>query len=283
MPDLFDLFSRWWKQIISFVVISVVLAAIIVFLVPRQYLGETTALPAPAYSTDKTAVFSQNLQELYSALGSPDDVDRMVGTGRLDTVYNAVAEKLNLAEHYKINKEARTSTQKAALILKRRTSVIKTDYGELKVKVWDHNRDFAAAMANSIMEKLQQIHQDLETVNNSAMLSKIKEEYAARKKDYTELVDSMQHSNNSAVADLLNIQKNSLIQQILEYEKLLNQYTLMVNARPQALIIIEKASPALNPDKPKPLQIVIATAFLSLFFAVVAAIILERRKIKFDQ
>ncbi|MFI5186123.1 MAG: hypothetical protein ACHQF0_05330, partial [Chitinophagales bacterium] len=249
MPDLFDIFLRWWKQIFSLVVIATVVAIIIVFLIAEKYLGTATALPAPTYATDKTGVFSQNLQGLYSSLGSPDDLDRILGTARLDTVYIAVAGQLDLAKHYHIENDT-ASLRKAACFLKRRTKVIKNDYGELQVKVWDVDKNLASSLANAIMGKLQQVHQDVQTANNAMMLSKINDEYAEKKIDYQKLSDSLQHSNNAGVIELLNIQKTSLLQQMQEYEKLSNQYELMVDARPQALIIIERAIPALKADKP---------------------------------
>ncbi|HEV8286916.1 MAG TPA: hypothetical protein VGQ09_21550 [Chitinophagaceae bacterium] len=278
MPDLFDLFLRWWKQILSLIIATLIITIVIVFLMPKQYLATATALPASTYATDKTLVFGQNLQSVYSALGSPDDLDIILGTARLDTVFIAVAERLNLVAQYKINNNDTASIQKAAAILKKRTRVIKSDYGELKVKVWDHNRNLAADMANAIMEKLQQIHQDVQTSNNVTILSKLDNEYAEKKVDYQKLLDSLQHTNNVAVVDLLNSQKTSSLQQIQEYEKLLSQYKLMVDSKPQALIVIERAKPPLKADKPRPIQTIIAAAILSLFFALLAALVLERRR-----
>lgn len=278
MPDLFDLFLRWWKQILSLIIATLIITIVIVFLMPKQYLATATALPASTYATDKTLVFGQNLQTVYSALGSPDDLDIILGTARLDTVFIAVAERLNLVAQYKINNNDTASIQKAAAILKKRTRVIKSDYGELKVKVWDHNRNLAADMANAIMEKLQQIHQDVQTSNNVTILSKLDNEYAEKKVDYQKLLDSLQHTNNVAVVDLLNSQKTSSLQQIQEYEKLLSQYKLMVDSKPQALIVIERAKPPLKADKPRPIQTIIAAAILSLFFALLAALVLERRR-----
>src|SRR6266496_1343014 len=277
MLDLFDLFFRWWKQIFLLVIIAVIATAIIVFFIPKKYLGVTTALPAPAYAADKAGVFSQNIQELYSALGSPDDLDKVLGTAHLDTVYKAVAGQLNLAEHYNIKRD-NVSLQKAARLLKRSTRVIKTDYGELQVKVWDVDRDLAADMSNAIMEKLQQIHQDVQTANNTLMFSKINDEYAEKKAGYQKLLDSLQHTNSGAVTDLLNVQKTSVLQQMQEYEKLLSQYKLMVDARPQTLIIVERAFPALKADEPKTLQTIIAAAVLSFFFTWLSALVLEKRR-----
>lgn len=278
MPDIFDLLVRWWKQILALVMITLAVTAIILLIIPNKYLGVATALPASTYAQDKTGVFSQNMQSLYSAIGSPDDLDIIVGTAHLDTVYNFVTERLNLASHYCINKTDRKSILNAAQMLRERTRVIKSDYGELKVKVWDTHPDWAANIANAIMGKLQQIHQEVQTSNNAAMLSRISSEYNQKKVEYEKLSDSLQRTSNQAVTDLLNMRKSSLLQQMLEYEKLLDQYTLMVSAKPQALIIIERATPAVKADRPRALQIMIATAVVSLFFAVMAALVLERRR-----
>ena len=278
MPDLFDLITRWRIQIFLLVLATLIVTAAVVFLVPKRYLSVSTALPASSYATDKTSVFSQNLQSLYSALGLPDDLDKMVGTAHLDTVYRSVIAQLDLTEHFGLKKTDANAIAKAGSILQKHTRVIKSDYGELKVKVWDVDRDLAADLANSIMEKIQQIHQDIQTVNNSMMFSKINEEYLKKKIDYEKLTDSLPRAGNTSQADLLTAQRSSLLQQIGEYEKLLNQYKLMVDAKPQALLIIEKATPAVAADQPKPLQAIVAAAILSFFFGLLTALMLDRRK-----
>lgn len=277
MPDLFDLFIRWWKQILSLVITTIIITSVIVFLTPKKYLAAATALPASTYNADKAGVFSQNLQTLYSALGTADDLDMILGTAHLDTVYCAVAGELNLADYYAFGKNDTNSVRKAASILKKRTRVLKDDYGELKVKVWEGDPNHAALFANAIMEKLQQLHQDVQAINNSILLSKITEQYAQKKLDYEKLSDSLQHTNNQTASDLLNAQKSSLLLQLSEYEKLLDQYKLMVNAKPQALIVIERAAPPLKADRPRIVEVIVGAAVLSLIFALLAVLILERR------
>ncbi|HET9824817.1 MAG TPA: hypothetical protein VFP87_05755 [Chitinophagaceae bacterium] len=279
MPDIFDLLLRWWKQILSLMIITLVITSIIVLLVPKEYMGVATALPASTYAQDKSGVFSQNMQNLYSALGSPDDLDMIVGTAHLDTVYHFVAQKLSVADHYHLAKSDGKSILKAAHLLKKKTRVIKSDYGELKVKAWDTNCDWAAALSNAIMEKLQVIYQDVQTTNNATMLARIRSEYDQKKLDYQKLSDSLQHATDQSTTDLLNMQKSSLLQQMAEYEKLSDQYTLMVNAKPQMLIVVERATPPLKPDKPRSVEIIIAAAALSLFFGIMAAVVLERRRV----
>jgi len=279
MPDLFDLLGRWWKQIVALVFIAVLVALAVVFSMGKRYLGVATALPAPPYTSDKTAVFGQNLQELYSALGTPDDLDKIVGTAHLDTVYIAVAKELHLASHYGFADDGMESAQKAAYLLKRRTRVLKTDYGELQVRSWDNDKSVAASMANGIIEELQRIYQDVQTANNRIMLSRINNELDSSKTEYQRIHDTVAHIESaSATAQILASRQTSLMQRIQEYEKLSNQYKLMIEARPQSLIVVEKARPPLYADEPKPVLTIALAAILSLFFGLLAAVILERRR-----
>lgn len=272
MPDIFDLITKWWKHILAFVIVALIVTAIVVYTIPKKYLGQATALPAPTFATDKAGVFSENLQILYPGLGTSDDLDMILGTAHLDTVYTAVAADLNLADYFGIDKNDPERNKKAGSILNEKKKVIKSDYGDLKVKVWDVDRYRAAEMANAIMDRLQRIQQDVQTANNASMLEKIKEAYAAKETEIA-LGDSsiMSSSINSA-------RKNSLIEQLQQYEKLKNEYQLMVNAKPQALIVVEKASPALWADKPRPKETLLAAAILSLLFGLFAALVLERRR-----
>ena len=65
----------------------------------------------------------------------------------------------------------------------------------------------------------------------------------------------------------------------IQYEKLISEYQLMVDSKPPALIIVEKAKASSYPDRPRRLQIMTATAILSFLFSLLAVVYLERRKI----
>jgi hypothetical protein len=135
MPDIFDLLARWWKQMFAVMFLSLLAVGIITYLKPRKYLSVATAVPASSFASDKAKIFNENIEALYSTLGTPDDLDMIVGTANLDTVYIAVAEQLNLAQHYKMKEEGGAAIEKAASLLKADTKVMKSEYGELKVKV----------------------------------------------------------------------------------------------------------------------------------------------------
>ncbi|MBS1919718.1 MAG: hypothetical protein JST17_05670 [Bacteroidetes bacterium] len=271
MPDFFYLLSKWWKQILSMVLLSLLIVAIIVFMEPPKYLSVATAVPASSVASDKSRIFGENIEALYSNLGSPDDLDMIVGTGQLDTVYLAVTDQFNLYDHYKIQANKEVTRIKSAALLKKNTEIQKSGYGELKVKVWDTDKNLAPQLANSLMEKLQSIYRDLQSKNNAAILNDLKTGMI-KLKDSIGILQSA--ANSKPDTSGLSVLKT----QLQKYQQLIGEYQLMVDNKPSALLIVERARPALLPDKPERLEILIATLVLSFLFALSIALILEKRK-----
>ncbi len=259
MPDLFDIIKRWWKYMISFVIITIVLVGIIVFLKPKLYLSTATAIPASSYATDKGKVFNENIQALYSAFGDADDLDLILGTSELDTIYIAVSADNNLKEHYQISGEGPEAIRKAADCLRKKSRVVKSGYGELKVKVWDGNNNIAANLANDLLDKLAEMHRNLRSQSNESTLQ------------------SLLDGRNKILAGKDSTGAQSL-SQVFEYDKLINEYRIMVDSKPSVLVTVEKARPALYPSKPRKKQIIAASAVLAFIFSLLVALVLERRK-----
>ncbi len=273
MPDIFSLISKWWKQIFAVVVLSLLIAGAVVFIKPPQYLSVATAVPASSVAADKSRIFSQNIEALYSNLGTSDDLDVIVGTGQLDTIYLSAADQFGLAGHYKISGKKEKARLKAAKLLKKNTEIQKSGYGELKVKVWDVDKDLAPKLANALMEKLQSIHRDLQSESNIAALNDLK----AGMKKISDSIVALQSSsaNNTDVSEMLILKD-----QLQKYRQLVGEYQLMVDSKPPALLIVENARESIQPDRPKRLEVLVATLVLSFLFGLGIALILERRKIQ---
>ena len=265
MPDIFDLIKHWWKQILAVIITSLLVVGTVTYLKPKKYLSVATAVPASSFASDKSKIFNENIQALYSALGTPDDLDMIVGTAKLDTVYLAVTDQFNLFDHYKIKEKGEAARNKAASLLKKNAKVMKSEYGELKVKTWDTDKNLAPQLANAILEKLKAIHQDLQNAGNLATLQGL----MSRKEKLQQMTDSTMNSVEN---------KSQRIEQISQYEKLIGEYQLMVDSKPPVLITVEKAKAAAWPDQPKIVQLLAATAVLAFIFSLLAALVLERRK-----
>ena len=262
-------FKRWWKLIIGFTLIAVVLVGTIVFLQPRKYLSVATAIPASSYTADKASVYSENIQHLYSSLGVSDDLDRIIGTAQLDTIYLALAAKLSLATHYKLDKSSQPLI-KAAKHLKKNSEVIKSEYGELKVKVWDENSAMAATIANELLNQLSIIHGDLKNESNKIALQTL----TSFQTQLHSQIDSLNGAGTGELKDK-TLERESLIKTFHQNNELLAKYKLMVETKPPAILVVEPARASIKPNKPERLLIIAATFFLALVFSIVLSIVLD--------
>jgi hypothetical protein len=278
MPDIFLLINNRWKQMLLFVVLSVLIAGTIVMLKGRLYLSVATALPSSSFNADKSRIFNENIQSLYSDFGAPDDLDKIIGTAQLDTIYSSIGDQFNLAAHYKLPANDINTKQKAIRELKGLSKVIKSDYGELQVKVWDRDKEMAASMANAIMENLRQFHGVLQSENNNNVLKSLK--ISAERVKLA--IDSINLFLSTATmlagsVEVYSARQKVLLNQYEQYEKLIAQYDMMVTANPEVLLWVEKAKPAVRADKPKRVVTVVVTAFVSFLFALLLALVLEKR------
>jgi uncharacterized protein involved in exopolysaccharide biosynthesis len=165
---------------------------------------------------------------------------------------------------------------------------MKSEYGELKVKVWDTDKNLAPQLANAVMEKLNAIHQSLQNENNVVLLKNLKTGREKIVKEIDSLTNSLDYDSANAIlrSTIINkenirsrhIRRDMLVGQLQEYEKFIRQYQLMADGETPVLIIVEKAKAATGADRPKRIRIMIASAVLSLLFSILAALVLERRK-----
>jgi tetratricopeptide (TPR) repeat protein len=277
MPDLLIILSRWWKFIIGLTAGAVILAFIITLLLPKQYLSTTTALPANSLVADKARILNANIEALYPEIGLPDELDKLEGTAALDTLFIAVANEFKLDEHYHIH-ASYESIDKAVLKLRKNSNISRTGYGELRVKVWDVDRNIAAAMANSFMSKLQALHQHLQNENNLVVLQRLKEAYASKEKLFNNYSDSVVKTGTAQ--ELMAAQKATILEQLKQYQLAMDQYELAIKTNPPVLLSVEKARPAIWSDRPKIFQILVLTAIAAFLFSFLLAVSFESRNKK---
>ncbi len=256
---------------IGFVVLCSLIAVVACLLSPKKYLSIATALPANSALSDRARLFNQNIQYLYSELGNPDELDRIEGTALLDTLYIAAAEKNQLAAHYGIRDEH--EVYEAAAKLKKNSTINRSAYGELKIRVWDKDPKIAAHLANDLLERLQALHQQIISQGNAMILDRLKKDLALRQEQYMRTDTAASH------APLIQARKTALLERLTQQEKLIGEYELSLSTNPQVLITVERARPSLSHDRPDLLQALLLTAFSSALFFFLLVLLVERRKL----
>ena len=272
MPDLLLVFAKRWKLIVLITALATIIALIAALLSPKKYLAIATALPANGMIADKARIFNQNIEALYSEFGTVDELDKLEGTGKLDTLFIAAAEEFNLEEHYKIG-ASNESLYDAATKLKKNSRINRSGYGELKVRVWDKDKALCAQLANFLMNKIQELHQQLQNQASRSVLEKIKEAYALKRKESSQLTDSLRPLSIQSQTRMSTIRE-----QLQSYEKMIDEYQLAISTNTPVLLIVEPARPAVWADRPKIAQTVFLSFFGAFVFSFLLALFVESRK-----
>jgi uncharacterized protein involved in exopolysaccharide biosynthesis len=264
MPDVIAVMRRRWRTVVVITAMATTLAAIIAWLLPAKYLSIVTALPASSFHADRASIFNKNIQELYSSLGTTDDLDKFIGTAQLDTLYHATVNDLRLTEHYRFD-NTRNGTERAVQKLKRNSSINKSEWGELKIKVWDEDRNRAAQIANALLERLGSLHQELQNRSNQLVLQTLKDRH--RLLQQTDTAGNVKTIRSVAQAGKLQ-----------EYENLVAEYSLMVAANPPALLVVEPARPPLYADTTEKLAWVLLSFFAAFVFSVLLSFYMQGKQ-----
>lgn len=295
MPDLVTVITRRWKLILLLTLLAAVLSLLLCLFVPKKYLGVATVLTANPALSDKARLFNQNIEALYPELGSLDDLDRIEGTTKLDTVYLALAKDFSLVSHYDLSSNDSTALYQAAKRLKKNTDISRTGYGELRIKVWDKNNQLAAALANAAVQVLNDLHQQVQTENNRLVLQQLKEEYTRKQQALEKATNTVMRieqpqnptgrstANDSSFIQhelsLINPAENAayLRAQLAQYVRLISEYELSLKTTPKVLLMVERARTMPWPDKPDTMQTVLIATLATLLFSFLFALFLERR------
>ena len=273
MPDILQILSRYWKTIALITLFATAISYVLLLIQSKQYLSVATALPASSISADKARIFNNNIEQLYSNFGNTNDLDRILGTTELDTLYKTVVKEHNLVDYYKTDKSTDPALM-AASELRKNASIAKSGFGELKIKVWDEDNKKAALLANSLLRNLESIHQQLQNKSNEIVLENIKKDYETIKQQFQ--FDSLNASGDNDA--LLTIRKNTQLEQLRQYEKLMAEYNLVLRTNPNILLVVEHATPSIKTDRPKIFQTLLLVFFAAAAFSFLSILFLESRR-----
>jgi uncharacterized protein involved in exopolysaccharide biosynthesis len=239
-----DLGNKKWS-IISFTLVATLTALVVSLFLPREYVSQASLLPANSKLMDQQRLFGTQVQELYSAYGSPEDLDRLFATMRSGAVLHRVAEDLALVNHYGFSgkKNARQQAQKK---LEKNTKMIRSEYGELRLSVWDEDPAMAEKIASAIIARTQAVFDEMFNLYYDRSIGNLSRELARVKADTTNIT--------SRTADL---------------EKRIAEYEVTKLDPPAAFFVMEKPAVSTLPDKPNYL-LNLGAAFLASLFTALA-------------
>ncbi|MGE5108910.1 MAG: Wzz/FepE/Etk N-terminal domain-containing protein [Sphingobacteriales bacterium] len=272
LMDIVKVIWDWRKKILLATFLVTFIIGVAIFLVPRQYLSEAIIVAANPVQGDRSNIFRNTFEQQFYYYGGEGDNDRLYEMARIDTMKKFLIDSFKLEDHYKISKTNPGRRLAAYNELKDNMGILKTELGHIQIKVWDIDKNLAADMVNAIIAKVNSMSIDLTNQAKKTILEKLEYEQSANEAEVKALLEK---PNSDVPVEVNEAKRTSLLKQIEEKDNLINQFKTSLNDVTN-VYVLEQAYPALKVDRPKRIPVVIMALLVSLFFSVLAALLLNR-------
>jgi uncharacterized protein involved in exopolysaccharide biosynthesis len=169
----------------------------------------------------------------------------------------------------------RKNTLKA---LEKDLKIEKTEFNQLRISIYTKEAVLSANIVNSTVEILQEIEQQMWKQVYQNSLHQIERSDQDLENQYRVINDSISSTTVVFQKEMFETKRQSILEQLKQFQKSENEFKLALSTTPPSLYIIEKAFPSVSKDKPLVLPTLLVVFFTSLIFAIIAALVFERKQ-----
>lgn len=305
LVDIAQTLRRRQRLIIIVTVLAAVLGAVFSLIRKKKYEAKADIIMTNPLYTDRNNLFRANEMRFVDYFGGDDDADRVLVIAESDTVREMVAQRLNLADAYKLDMSKADDRGKLKGIFKKNYKVNRTEYKTCEIFYTDTDPDRASAVVNESIKASEEIFRGYYVHMRNKVHASINEKMTEMDSTISSLTDTLAtlrnqygiydiiapgrmnvmsgsiKSNGSSnfgkgVEQIQNIEsiKDQLVADRARYYSLLNEFS--TGNKANDLSLIQWITPATAPTDPKGLgtvMMVIACALLGFFFAALYVLI----------
>lgn len=276
MANTVQVLQKNIRFIFLFTVFAMIVAFATVMLVPQYFRSSAGIIAANPQLTDKSRLFNENIQGLYSYFGSGDDLDRIIGVADMDTTYKQLIDQFGLISYYKLDGDsAPVLRRKAVLKLKKDISFQRTEEGQLRIVCWTKDSRLSADIINAMIKIAQRKLESIWLDNYQQAFSKLNTSIVAAEQQYAALNDSITKVPSKQI--LLQKHMETLLDQLSTYRKTAASFQLMGETVPPALYVVEEAVPSAKAERPDKLNTVLISALAGFLFSIFFLLLKDRR------
>ncbi len=147
------------KFIIGFTALATVIAIVVSFLLTPLYLS--TAIVFPAASSTVSFSEQRNAKSASMDFGEEEQAEQLVQILQSSKIRDRIVKKFNLMEHYEIDPSDKNKYYKLVKTYEGYFSFTRTRFGSIKIDVLDKDPKLAATMANSIVELIDSVKNEM--------------------------------------------------------------------------------------------------------------------------
>jgi uncharacterized protein involved in exopolysaccharide biosynthesis len=147
------------KFIIYFTGVSFVVSLIVSLLITPLYLS--TAIVFPAASSTVSFSEQRNAKSASMDFGEEEQAEQLVQILQSSKIRDRIVKKFNLMEHYEIDSDDVNKYYKLSKAYEGHFTFTRTRFGSIKIDVLDRDPKLAAKMANSIVDLIDSVKNEM--------------------------------------------------------------------------------------------------------------------------
>lgn len=277
MANTVQVLQKNTRFIFFFTLLAMLIAFATVMLVPKYFRSSARIIAANPQLADKSRLFNENIQALYSYFGSGDDLDRIIGVADMDTTYKQLIDQFDLINYYELQGDSvPLLRRKAVLKLKKDISFQRTEQGQMRIICWTKDSRLSANIINSMIEIVQGKLESIWLSNYQDAVSKLNASILINEQRYASLSDSISKVK-PAQQTLLQKHMETLLEELSRYRKTAASFTLMGETAPPALYVLETAVPAAKAERPDKLNAILISGLAGFLFSILFLLLKARR------
>jgi tyrosine-protein kinase Etk/Wzc len=193
---------KWKKQILSVILLTGIgTAAISLFFLDDYYRASTVFYVASPDLFKPEQMFGTSNKDM-EYFGTDGDLDRVLTIAESNELYDFLIKTFDLYKHYDIDSTQQKAPFKVRERLQKLYDVKKTKFDAVELSVEDTNREFAARMANSAREKIDEITQRLIRNSQLSLIKAYESSFIEKEKTLLSINGTLtQLRQNSGVID----------------------------------------------------------------------------------
>jgi len=302
--SLLRLILRWRKPLLIVTLLALVGSVVVTMpaIMPPKYKSQSVILAASPLMTSSQSLF---VASGASYFGLEEDVDRLLSIAQSNDLKMFIVNKYKLFEHYDIDSaDTRYPMFTVMKELEDNYTAVKNNRGAIEITVYDTDKEQAAAMANDIVAKIDDINNDIMLDSKMKIYSIYENKIKSKESEMNALSDSIlslkeRSSRVNRLSDLrqavsatdgesramaydeerlsvLEERKKSGLRELNNTVSLAEQMKSTLNKDVSSVFVLERAVPAEKKSKPVRWIIVLASVLGAFFLSLVAAALIER-------
>ncbi|HSI91687.1 MAG TPA: hypothetical protein VK927_11255, partial [Adhaeribacter sp.] len=187
LTGLIRIINRWKYLVLGVTLMAAIISIVVAKMLPNEYKSTAIFLPLNFSSVDPDRIVAGERLEIAS---TNEDIDRMITVGESHILADYIINKYDLYTHYGIDSTRDDANRQLVLEeFMSHYSIQQNPRDAIEVSYIDQDKDFAANVANDIVNYIDTLNQQLSFENRRKALALHKNNFDFIGKEYSALKD----------------------------------------------------------------------------------------------